>query len=62
MKVYIVTSGVYSDYQIEGVFSAEKYASIVPDAKRMVLIILVHNPDGVIKKGWSGSSWRLVLE
>jgi len=37
MKVYIVTSGVYSDYQIEGVFSnreaAEKYASIVPDAK-----------------------------
>lgn len=39
MKVYIVTSGVYSDYQIEGVFSnreaAEKYASIVPDANEV---------------------------
>lgn len=38
-KVYIVTSGVYSDYRIEAVFSnreaAEKYASIVPDANEV---------------------------
>jgi len=39
MKVYIVTSGTYSDYQIEGIFSnreaAENYAKLVPDVNEI---------------------------
>jgi len=39
MKVYVVTSGTYSDYQIEGIFSnreaAENYAKLVPDVNEV---------------------------